>query len=103
MTGPPMRTPEQITAKLRDRFEREWPEWARGGGTWPMRIGLEPPSTQHRSADPVACHAFADQWRSYTGPGTVAYAAARFPTGTHQMPKTLILAAPTAAAGIDAR
>lgn len=86
-----MRPPNEITTYLRERFQREYAAWARGGGSWPMRIGLRPPTQQERSVGPIACHAWADEWRAYPGPGTVEYANVRFPTGTHPMPKTLVL------------
>lgn len=87
VTGYCVRHPNEITRYLRERFGRDYPAWARKQGAWPMRIGLQPPTTVQRSAQPVACHAWADQWRAYTGPGVVEYASARFPTGTHPMPK----------------
>jgi hypothetical protein len=68
-----------------------------------MRVNLKPPTTEERATDPVACHTFADTWRSYPGPGTVEYASRRFPTGTHAMPKTLVFDSPGAVAALDAR
>lgn len=97
----PMRQPEQITGQLRARFGRDYPDWARSRGTWPMRINLVPPTTTERSHEPVACHTWAARWRDWPGPGTVEYASARFPTGTHQMPKTLIIAGPGDVAAAD--
>jgi hypothetical protein len=89
-----MLQPDQVTAQLQDRFERDYPDWARGRGTWPLRIPLRPPTTAERTADPATCHTWAALWGSYTGPGTVEHASVRFPTGTHPMPKTLLLAVP---------
>ena len=89
-----MYTPEQILVRLRDRFERDYPGWARGQGSWPLRIGLRPPSTAERSADPVACHEWANSWKTYAGPGSIEHTVSKFPTGTHAMPKTLILSTP---------
>ena len=89
-----VRQPDEITKYLRERFDRDYSAWARQQGTWPMRIGLHPPTTAQRSAEPVACHTWADQWRAYKGPGVVEYASARFPTGTHPMPKALVLRHP---------
>jgi hypothetical protein len=94
LTGYCVRQPDEITRYLRERFGRDYPAWARQQGAWPMRIGLHPPTTVQRSTEPVACHAWADQWRAYTGPGVVEYASARFPTGTHPMPKALVLRHP---------
>ena len=51
---------------------------------------LAPPTPVERSHDPVACHSWADQWRSYNGSGRLEYATVRFPTGTHQMPQRLV-------------
>ena len=93
-TGTFVRQPDEITKYLRERFDRDYPAWARQLGTWPMRIGLRPPTTAQRSAEPVTCHTWADQWRAYTGPGVVEYASVRFPTGTHPMPKALVLRHP---------
>lgn len=89
-----MRHPDEITAYLRERFTRDYPDWARGGGTWPVRVPLHPPGTSQRDADPVACHAWAAAWDSYTGPGRVERGSLRFSTGTHQMPRELILPRP---------
>ena len=33
-----MRHPDELTAYLRRRFTRDDPDWARGGGTWPVRV-----------------------------------------------------------------
>lgn len=98
-----MLQPDQVTASLVSRFERNYPEWARGGGSWPMRIGLQPPTTGERAAEPVACHAWAEAWRAWTGPGTVIQASLRFPTGTHPMPKTLVIEGPRDAAVVTPR
>ena len=96
-----MRQPEQVTAQLRARFEREYPDWARGRSTWPMRIPLQPPTTGERSRDPLACHTWAARWRDYTGPGTIEHTSARFPTGIHPMPKTLVINRPGDVAAAD--
>ncbi|WP_298176977.1 DUF3322 domain-containing protein [Saccharomonospora sp.] len=93
-----MLRPEDVIATLRRRFENGYPDWARGRGTWPIRLGLRPPTTQQRAADPVACHAWAEEWRAFPGPGVVEYVALRFPTGTHSMPKTLVVDSPHAVA-----
>lgn len=100
-----MRWPDEVAEQLRQRFELEYPDWARGRGTWPMRIPLQPPTTAERSADPVACHDWAAHWHAYAGPGAVEYRNLRFPTGTHAMPKALVLSRPddVAAAHIETR
>lgn len=89
-----MRHPDEITAYLRERFTRDYPDWARGAGTWPMRVPLRPPDTSQREADPVACHAWASAWDRYDGPGQVERAPLRFSTGTHRMPRQLVLPRP---------
>jgi hypothetical protein len=96
-----MRQPEQVNSQLRTRFDREYPDWARGRGTWPMRIPLQPPTTAERSRDPLGCHNWAARWRDYTGPGTIEHANARFPTGSHPMPKTLVINRPADVAAVD--
>ncbi|MDG4838430.1 DUF2220 family protein [Micromonospora sp. WMMD967] len=93
-----MRQPDEITAMLRRRFDQDYPRWARGDGTWPMRVSLQPPTTAERSADPVACHEWASLWQEYRGPGTVYHQNVRFPTGLHSMPHALILDGPADAA-----
>ena len=95
-----VRRPEEVNSSLSDRFNRDYPAWARGQGTWPLRIPLGPPTTAQRSADPVACHAWADEWRAYSGPGEVEHASMRFPTGTHDMPKALLLRRPRDVAAV---
>jgi hypothetical protein len=97
-----MRQPDEVAKYLRDRFERDYPEWARGLGTWPMRIPLKPPSFAQRSADPIACHAWAALWSGYTGPGRIEYTSSRFPTGTHPMPRTLVIDRPSDLASVHA-
>jgi hypothetical protein len=89
-----VRRPEEVTSSLSDRFNRDYPAWARGQGTWPLRIPLGLPTTEQRAADPVACHAWADEWRAYSGPGEVEHSSIKFPTGTHNMPKALLLRRP---------
>jgi hypothetical protein len=100
-----MRRPDEVAEHLHSRFEQDYSDWARGRGTWPMRVPLQPPTTAERSADPVACHDWAALWRAYDGPGTVKYSTLRFPTGTHSMPRTLVLNHPddVAAAHPDTR
>lgn len=90
-----MLTPDEVRTKLRGKFERNYPNWALGDGTWPLHMSLRPPSTTERARDPVACHGWARDWSEYDGPGTVEYATLRFPTGKHSMPKSLILADPS--------
>lgn len=86
--------PDEVAVHLRRRFERDYPDWARGRGAWPMRVPLQPPTTAERSADPVACHDWAARWQAYEGPGAVEFASLRFPTGTHPMPRALVLRHP---------
>ncbi|MET8778986.1 Wadjet anti-phage system protein JetD domain-containing protein [Nocardia sp. NPDC004654] len=93
-----MRHPDDIERDIRERFDRDYPDWARGKGSWPLRINLKPPTRAERSENPVACHAWADDWARYSGPGVLDYANARFPTGIHSMPKTLTFSSPGAAA-----
>jgi hypothetical protein len=95
-----MRQPDEITASMRARFERDYPDWARGRGIWPTRIPLKPPTSAERSTDPVACHAWAKLWDHYTGTGTIERSTLRFPTGLHAMPKALVLDSPLAAASV---
>lgn len=95
-----MRQPDEATASVRARFERDYPDWARGRGTWPIRIPLKPPTSAERSTDPVACHAWAKLWDHYTGTGRIERSTLRFPTGLHAMPKTLVLDSPLAAASV---
>lgn len=95
-----MRQPDEVTASLRARFDGDYPDWARGRGTWPMRIPLKPPTSTERSADPVACHTWAKRWHHYAGPGTIEYSTLRFPTGLHPMPKALVLDRPLEAASV---
>jgi hypothetical protein len=98
-----MRQPEDVADQVRTRFERDYPDWARGAGTWPLQISLKPPTVQERAEDAVACHAWAERWRTYAGPGTVAWASVRFPTGTHPMPKAVTIPGPREAAMVDRR
>ncbi|HZO64731.1 MAG TPA: Wadjet anti-phage system protein JetD domain-containing protein [Kribbellaceae bacterium] len=95
-----MRQPDEVRAYLRDRFDRDYPDWARRRGTFPLRVPLNPPSTAERAADPIGCHAWADAWRTYPGPGTVVRTNHRFPTGVHPMPKTLVLDRPSDVAAV---
>ncbi|SFB53664.1 hypothetical protein SAMN05216266_11783 [Amycolatopsis marina] len=97
-----MRQPDDVIEQLRRRFVQEYPDWARQTGTWPIRISLQPPTTTQRSADPIACHTWAEQWRAYKGPGVIEYTSSRFPTGTHKMPKTLVLGHPREVAAAHA-
>src|ERR1700722_10086584 len=99
-TASTMRQPDEITTSMRARFERDYPDWARGRGIWPIRIPLMPPTSAERSTDPVACHAWAKLWDHYTGTGTIERSTLRFPTGLHAMPKTLVLDSPLAVASV---
>jgi hypothetical protein len=101
LTAESVRQPEEILKYLEERFERDYPDWARQRGSWPLRLTLRPPTSAERSEDPIACHTWAEQWNTYGGPGTVEYANLRFPTGTHRMPRALRLDRPAdvAAAG----
>jgi hypothetical protein len=95
-----MLQPEQVTERLRLRFNRDYQGWARGHGAWPIKIGLQTPSTAERSADPVACHQWALAWKNYTGAGRVDYINLRFPTATHSMPRALVLDRPSQVAAL---
>jgi hypothetical protein len=95
-----MRQPDEVAGYLRARFGRDYPGWARGQGTWPMRIPLALPTLAERSSDPVACHTWAALWDGYSGPGKIEHASSRFPTGTHPMPKALIIERPSDLAGV---
>jgi hypothetical protein len=93
--------PDDAKAYLRERFDGDYPDWARRRGTtFPLTVSLHPPSTAQRAVDPIACHAWADEWRSYQGPGTVTYANLRFPTAVHSMPKALVLERPGQVAAV---
>lgn len=96
-----MRSPDQVVAIVKDRFDRAFPDWVRQRGTWPWRLNLHPPSTEERLTDPVACHAWADLWRGYRGPGVIEFANHRFPTGLHPLPTTITFAGPNDAAAND--
>lgn len=89
-----MRNPDDIERDMRSRFVRDYPDWARGRGSWPLRVSLKPPTMDERVTDPVTCHAWAEVWAHYSGPGVLHYDSARFPTGIHQMPKSLTFASP---------
>lgn len=89
-----MLRPDEVLDRLHRRFGDAYPDWARGKGAWPLRISLRPPNTTERSGSPIACHEWAARWADYTGPGTLEYANLRFPTGTHRMPKSLVLDRP---------
>lgn len=93
-----MRTREEVSEHLRQRFHSDYPDWARGRGSWPLRINLQPPTTGERSEDPVACHAWADAWSEYDGPGAVELANLIFPTAKHRMPRMLSFRSPGAVA-----
>lgn len=95
-----MREPADVVERLRARFERDYPQWARGGGSWPLRVPLAPPSTGQRSADPVGCHAWAARWVNHNGPGRIEHSRLRFPTGLHDIPKTLVFDRPADVAGV---
>lgn len=68
-----------------------------------MRIGLRPPDTATRSSSPTTCHEWAASWATYDGPGHVEYANLRFPTGTHPMPRALVLERPRDVARVHPR
>lgn len=59
-----------------------------------MRLSLSPPTMLQRTTDPIACHTWADQWRTYPGPGRVETGILRFPTGSHDMPKRIVFDTP---------
>jgi hypothetical protein len=93
--------PDDARAYLRGRFDRDYPDWARSRGAFPLTVSLRPPSTAERAADPIACHAWADEWRAFHGPGTVTYANLRFPTAVHSMPKALVIDHPGQVAAVN--
>ncbi|WP_433194589.1 Wadjet anti-phage system protein JetD domain-containing protein [Nocardia sp. CA-107356] len=93
-TVPLVLQPDEVLERLHRRFGDDYADWARGKGAWPLRISLQPPDMAERSESPIACHEWAARWEDYTGPGTLGYANLRFPTGTHRMPKTLVLSRP---------
>lgn len=61
---------------------------------------LAPTYPHDRSADPIACHEWAATWRNYNGPGAIEESTIRFPTGSHTLPKTLVLQDPSDVAAV---
>ncbi|WHT22655.1 DUF3322 domain-containing protein [Crossiella sp. CA-258035] len=100
-----MLAPEQALELLRRRFAERYPDWARGLGSWPLRVPLGPPTTAQRAESPIVCHEWAHAWAAYPGPGEIEHANLRFPTAVHRMPRTLVLhrAADVAAAHAEDR
>jgi hypothetical protein len=84
-----MLEPETVTADLIAKFEKQYPQWAQAKRQWPLTVSLQPPSTDVRLADPVPILEWAQRWRSWSGPGRVAFAARRFTTGTFDLPQRI--------------
>ncbi|MFL6052417.1 MAG: DUF3322 domain-containing protein [Actinoallomurus sp.] len=96
-----MRQPDLVRADLRRRFEKSFPEWALGQGSWPLRIPLHPPAVVDRASDPLACLQWAQQWKEWDLGGVVEFESAQFPTGRHELPRRLTLDTPGQVAALS--
>jgi len=91
--------PRAVADRLRTRFRQARREWLLGGGVWPLRIGLGPPTEDQALTHPQAVQAWGRAWSDWTGPGRVAWGERRWSrVGVQPLPEALRLATPEAVA-----
>lgn len=87
-----MRTPEDALARLSRAWDRNWPQWAAGEGSWPWSVPLAPPTADQARAQWPAFQQWIARWSAWPGPGLVVWEERRWSTlGAQQLPIRLEL------------
>jgi hypothetical protein len=93
-----LKTPEEAREQLKKRFLSKQKEWLRSLGKcegWPLEISLGTPSEAEASQDVDAVGAWAQEWRDWSGKGTIVWVDRRWKNlGRQQLPETLVLECP---------
>lgn len=85
MPMPILKTPDDIRAQLKVRFNNQHPAWLLGGGTWPLQFPLGAPSESQIAADVGAVRAWIGAWEpSANLPGEVVWTERQWPRIGHQ-------------------
>ncbi|RCW69218.1 Wadjet anti-phage system protein JetD domain-containing protein [Pseudorhodoferax soli] len=89
--------PEAARDFLVRRFGNQHDNWLVGEGTWPLLVGLGPPTERDIAEDSAAVREWATAWQGWTGPGDVVFENRQFPRmGRQRLPVSLSM--PDAAA-----
>src|SRR3954469_19141425 len=93
MPKKPLLLPEDAIALLERRFDNQCGAWLVGEGTWPMRIGLAPPSERELLANVRSVRQWADAWKDWKrGGGVMRQERSWDLAGAQQIPVALELA-----------
>lgn len=95
-----MRSPEQVAALLRGRWNRQAGDWLGGDGKWPLRVSLAAPGERQVSAHWAAFEVWRSAWKEWRG-GEVSWAERRWPLlGRQVVPEALSLSDANALAAL---
>ena len=62
-----MKSPEDVTKWVRQRYQRQRWAWLDGGGTWPLQVSLDLPTQKAALVAPGAVRTWSSSW----GPGSL--------------------------------
>lgn len=81
-----------LEGRLATRYRQQRRDWLAGGGDWPLRLPLGPPSERQALAHLAEVRAWQQGWQHWPGPGTVEWVERRWPAaGTQRLPRALRL------------
>lgn len=81
-----------VEGRLATRYRQQRRDWLAGGGDWPLRLPLGPPSEREALAHLPQVRAWQQGWQQWPGPGTVEWVERRWPAaGTQRLPRALCL------------
>lgn len=95
MPQPELKRPGDVRAQLAARFKNQHREWLAGGGSWPLTIGLAPPTEAEAMDRLPETRAWATEWSAWRGPGTVNFETRSWgKIGDHTVPVSVSFATP---------
>ena len=60
-----MKSPEEVTKLVKQRYQRQRWAWLDGGGVWPLQVGLDVPTQKAALADPGAVRVWSTSWATW--------------------------------------
>lgn len=101
MLRPDLKRPADVQAQLETRFKNQHREWLAGGGSWPLTIGLNPPTEAEAMAALASARLWAEEWAAWCGPGSVQMETRSWgKLGAHTVPVTIVFNGPADVAAL---
>jgi hypothetical protein len=95
MLRPDLKRPADVQTQLETRFKNQHRDWLAGGGTWPLTIGLNPPTEADAMAALPSARLWAEEWGAWRGPGSVQMETRNWgKLGAHTVPVTIVFDRP---------